>query len=78
MISYAPKIRSELGATAEDAGTLTTLSGTQSSTYLQTTKPGVVHFGLKGWLAIPSAAATAHVYQLNILRTQIRRYKINK
>lgn len=75
---YNPKVRVDMGASAEDAGTTTTLSGTQPSTYLQTSKPGVVHFGLKGWLAIPTAAVNSHVYELNILRTQIRRYKINK
>lgn len=77
-VTYRPKVRVDMGATADEAAGTTTLSGVESSGYLQCNKPGVVHFGLKGWLAIPTSSIQSYVYELNILRTQIRRYKINK
>lgn len=77
-IRYTPKVRADVGASADDLGTSTTLSATQTAGYMSTSKPGCVHFGLKGWLAVPNASTSAYVYELNILRTQIRRYKINK
>ena len=76
-IQYNPKVRVDLGASDNEAGSTTTLAGVQAAGYQQTSKPGTIHFGLKGWIAIPSGSTNTHIYQLNILRTQIRRYKIN-
>ena len=73
-----PKVRVDLGSSADETGTTTTLAGVQAAGYQQLSKPGTTHFGLKGWLAIPSGSSSVYIYQLNIMRTQIRRYKINK
>lgn len=75
--SFYPKIRTDGGSAETESGTSTTLSLSQSPSYNQMNKPGVVHFGLRGWFAIPTAA-NGYVYQVNILRTEIRRYKVNK
>lgn len=75
--SYVPKIRTDGGTAQIETGTATTLSISQNATYMQMNKPAVAHFGMRGWLAIPTAA-TSRVYQINILRTEIRRYKVNK
>lgn len=77
-IQYSPRIRVDLGAAADELGSTTTLAGVQAAGYQQLSKPGTTHFGLKGWIAIPSGSTNSHIYQLNIMRTQIRRYKINK
>lgn len=77
-IKYTPRVRVSLGSADAEAGTTTTLSGVETAGYQQLNKPGVVHFGLKGYIAIPTSSGSTLVYQLNIMRTQIRRYKINK
>ena len=77
-IQYNPKVRVDLGSAADEIGSTTTLAGVQAAGYQQLSKPGTTHFGLKGWIAIPSGSTNSHIYQLNIMRTQIRRYKINK
>lgn len=77
-IKYNPRIRVDLGSSADESGTATTLAGVSQAGYQQLAKPGTTHFGLKGWLAIPSGSSSSYIYQLNIMRTQIRRYKINK
>lgn len=76
-ITYVPKIRTDGGSAQVETGSATTLSISQGATYMQMTKPAVAHFGLRGWLAIPTAA-NSRVYQINILKTEIRRYKVNK
>lgn len=76
-LTYYPKIRMDGGTSSADVGSTTTLSLSQNSQYMQMSKPAVAHFGLRGWLAIPTAA-NSRLYQINILRTEVRRYKVNK
>lgn len=74
---FKPHIRAVAGSENFETGTSTTVALAQPSTYIQTAKPGVAHFGVRGWVDIPSAAITCVTY-LNILVIQNRRYKIGK
>ena len=72
-----PHIRAVAGSENFETGTSTTVGISQPSTYIQTSKPSVAHFGLRGFLDIPTGA-TSTTSQLNILVIQTRRYKISK
>lgn len=74
---YKPHIRAVAGSENYETGTSTTVGISQPSTYLQTSKPGVAHFGVRGYCDIPTNATTCVAY-LNILVVQKRRYKIGK
>lgn len=73
-----PKLRFDLGTSTDGSGTTTTLSGSQNSCYLRADSPAAVHYGVRGWLNIPSASTSAFVYTINILVRQTRRYKVTK
>lgn len=75
--SYKPHIRSVAGSENFETGTSTTVAVSSPSTYIQTAKPAVAHFGVRGWCDIPSQPTTCYSY-LNILIVQKRRYKIGK
>lgn len=73
---YWPKIRTDLGTSADPAGTTTTLAGSQSATYFDVDKPAVRHMGLRGFfnLAQNQTAAVTASY-LNVMITIKRRFK---
>lgn len=73
-----PKMRYDVATGIDGTATTTTLAGSQNSTYLRMDSPAAAHYGIRGWLNIPTAASTAPVYELNILVRQVRRYKVNK
>lgn len=74
---WKPTIRID-GATADtEAATGSTNGVVQPSTYIMTSKPAVAHYGVRGWVDV-STASTSHIYSLNILVKQVRRYKMNK
>lgn len=75
---FKPYIRTVAGTSAEESGTASTVALAQPSTYIQCAKPGIFHFGVRGWVDIPPNAPTAVQTYLNILVTQVRRYKIGK
>lgn len=64
-------------AAHDGTGTTTTTSMAQPSTYCRLDRPAAVHYGLKGFVSIPSASAVAYQYCVNILVTQTRRFKVN-
>lgn len=60
----------------DGSGVATTTSMAQPSTYVRCERPAVSHFGIKGWAAIPTSA-DSYLYEVNILVSQTRRYKMN-
>lgn len=72
-----PHMRISAGTTDDEAGTASSIAVTAPSSYVQTAKPAVCHFGFRGWLDIPTAAA-ARTGTLNILVKQTRRYKMSR
>lgn len=73
-ITLYPKIRLDAGSASDEMGTTTTLGVTAPSTYVQTTKPAVEHFGLRGWFDTCSVLNGQFGY-IGIKETQYRRYK---
>lgn len=76
-VSIYPKVRTSVGASADEAGTSTTLAGVESSGYQDCQKPGCFHFGLRGWFNTNSSQGATLGY-LHVMERQIRRYKITK
>lgn len=72
-----PKVRDAVGSAQDELGTTLTLSQVESPGYFQLSKPGAIHFGLRGWMETNNAAGVTVGY-LCIKETQIRRYKITK
>jgi len=60
----------------DGSGVSTATAVAQPSTYVRCAVPSVSHFGIKGWSALPTAA-DSYLYEVNILITQTRRYKMN-
>lgn len=75
-INVKPYVAGDAG-TSDGTATITTLSLSQPSTYCRTTLPAVAHYGFKGCMALPTSEDST-LYTLNILVTQIRRYKMNQ
>lgn len=77
--TYYPKIRTDLGTSADPTGTTTTLAGSQSATYFDLDKPAVRHMGLRGFFNIPQQqGAPVTVSYLNVMLTLKRRFKTVK
>lgn len=70
-----PKIRVGAASDGSDMSTTETSGVMDSSRYVSTVKPGVMHMGLRGWFETNPALATAEYGYLCIKETQIRRYK---
>lgn len=66
-------------ASTGQTDTTTTYANSLSSpsAYFNTKNDGVCHFGVKGWMYLPSAQA-AETYMLNVAVRQVRRYKNTK
>lgn len=77
-LTVYPKVRQVLGAGETEAATTSTVAGDSPAGYIQCNKPGVMHFGLRGWFETQSTLADAYLGYLCIKETQIRRYKITK
>lgn len=77
-ITVYPKVRDSVGSAQDELGTTTTISAVDNATYFQLSKPGAIHFGLRGWFETNSALATAQLGYLCIKETQYRRYKVTK
>lgn len=73
-MTFKPNIVLDASSNAGDTST-TTLAISQPSTYVRCDRPAVSHYGIKGWVVVPSDA-TAFTYTLNMLVTQKRRYKM--
>lgn len=72
-----PKIREDASSDGAEASTAVTSSVCRPSTYTMTAKPGVLHYGLRGWFESTSPVSVT-VGFLCIKETQYRRYKIAK
>lgn len=77
-LTVYPKVRMSVGAGEQEVFTSTTLASVQNAGYMEIAKPGVTHFGLRGYFETTSALASAQLGYLCIKETQIRRYKVNK
>lgn len=77
-LTVYPHVRVNVGAGEQEASTSTTLAAVQPAGYMEMAKPGVTHFGLRGYFETTSALATAQLGYLCIKETQIRRYKVQK
>lgn len=77
-LTVYPKVRMSVGAGEQEASTSTTLAAVESAGYMELAKPGVTHFGLRGYFETTAALASAQLGYLCIKETQIRRYKVNK
>lgn len=75
--SLYPKVRTSVGSDGAEAGTSTTLAGSENAGYQDAQKPGAYHMGVRGWFNISTAAQQSIGY-LHMLERQIRRYKITK
>lgn len=69
-----PRIRADGGSSEDEVGSGTTLGVTQAAPYIQTAKPGVIHFCVRGWFDT-NPAVTATTGYMHIRETQYRRYK---
>lgn len=76
-ITLYPRVRYSLGADGSEAGTATTLAGSQKATWQDAQKPGAYHMGLRGWFNTNSSSSAALGY-LHIMETQYRRFKNTK
>lgn len=76
-ITLYPKVRYALGAEGGEAGTATTLAGSQKAPWQDAQKPGAFHMGLRGWFITNSSSSAALGY-LHCVETQYRRYKNTK
>ena len=72
-----PKVRVQIGSSSDEAGTTTTLAGTENAGYMDLAKPGAMHFGLRGYF-INNSVMTNHLGYLHICERQIRRFKISR
>jgi hypothetical protein len=77
-LTVYPKVRTSVGSGEQEVSTSTTIAMVQSAGYMEIAKPGVTHFGLRGYFETTSALASAQLGYLCIKETQIRRYKVNK
>lgn len=77
-ITVYPKVRDSVGSAQDELGTTTTIAQVEAGGYYQLSKPGAIHFGLRGWFETNAALATAQLGYLCIKETQIRRYKVTK
>lgn len=75
--SFKPHMRLVAGASDDETGFTGTLAMAQPSAYVQTNKPGVAHFGVRGFVDIPTGA-NSRIGYLNVCVTQLRRYKISR
>lgn len=73
-ITVYPHIRADGGTASDEMGTSSTLGIAMPSTYIQTSKPAVNHFGLRGWMDTCSVLNGNFGY-LGVKETQLRRYK---
>lgn len=76
-ITVYPKIREDASSDGAEASTAVTSSVCRPSTYTMTAKPGVLHYGIRGWFESTSPVSVT-VGFLCIKETQYRRYKIAK
>lgn len=72
-----PKVRVSVGTAADQSGTSSTLTGSESAGYMDLDKPGATHFGLRGFF-VNNSVMTNHLGYLHICERQIRRFKISK
>ncbi len=72
-----PKVRISVGSAADEGGTATTLTGSESAGYMDLAKPSATHFGLRGYF-INNTHMTNHLGYLHICERQIRRFKITR
>lgn len=77
-----PKIRREIGLTAESIGSSTTLVESANSVYMDLDRPSAAHMGIKGWLDCPgSSAVPAPLSLLGYVTFEVKRvvrYKVTK
>lgn len=77
-----PKIRRDVGFTADDIGSSTTLVESAPSVYMDLDRPGAAHMGIKGWLDVPGATgAVAPLAYLGYVTFEVKRvvrYKVTK
>lgn len=75
--SFKPHMRVVAGSSDDETGFTGTLALSQPASYIQTNKPGVAHFGVRGFVDLPTAA-NARIGYLNVCITQVRRYKMSR
>lgn len=72
---FKPHIDMMVGTGVDETQVQSVQGATMPSTYIRTANDTTPHFGLKGWLYIPSANASSYTFELNVKVTQTRRYK---
>lgn len=77
-MSIIPKTRVDIATSSDGSTTATTASQLANATYNLTSMPAGMHYGVRGWVTIPTHLNPANLYQINILCRQVRRYKCTK
>ena len=70
-----PYVKEVNGTSGEEGVTSTTISGSSSAGYMNTSKPAAAHLGWKGFVAVDSNGGN-RPFMMNVLVTQVRRYKM--
>jgi len=75
-----PYVKDVNGTGGDETSTTTTISGSSPAGYMNTSKPAAAHFGWKGFMDTDLAGSSsgAKPFVMNVLVTQIRRYKTTK
>lgn len=78
-IRVYPKVRLDIGATSDEGGSTTTLTGSTNAMYMDIDRPLGAMFGLKYWLDVPGTTSVTDMFgQIVWDIKQMRRYKISK
>lgn len=72
-----PYVADVNSTSAQESTTTTTISGSSPAGYMNTSKPAAAHMGWKGFMSVDSNGGN-NPFMLNILVTQVRRYKMAK
>ena len=70
-----PYVKEVNGTSGEQGVTTTTISGSSSAGYMNTSKPAAAHLGWKGFVSVDSSGGSSP-FMMNVLVTQVRRYKM--